>query len=154
MKFNYSPNYYDVWGFVENEGKTEIVHIKVWGNGFKKDLEKIVLESGIGQSEQTHDYARRDTRGIIDYVNSTNDDRLSMVNYLGPNILGIYDPADDKAYVVKGLSPALEEYVKQHEFGHRLAVYLGIPPTEEMADAYATAVTGYNPMTNVQYSRN
>jgi len=163
MAFNYSKNYYDIFGIYENDGVKEVVHVRIWGNGFKKDLEKIVLEAQGNEpifnetSGSNADLPNIASYGnaakeITDYVLSTNDSRLTMVPSLGPGILGLYDPSEDRAYVVKGLSPTLENFVKHHEFGHRLAVYLGIPPTEHMADSYATAVTGGNPIPNRNYN--
>ncbi len=95
-------------------------------------------------ARQGLDYIKKDSKTIEDYISSTNEDVTQEVDYLGPNILGMYDPVNDKVYVLKGLDPYLKEWVKAHEYAHRRRAYTGESQDERLVDAEASATVGYN----------
>jgi hypothetical protein len=140
-------NFYEVYGWIIEDGIKKIAHVHINNRGFKKDLDSIVLSSEAKPLKSDDIYLNRILYGnnIESFLEKTNEQRTIEVDFLGDDILGMYDASTDTVYVLKGLETEKKSWVKEHEYAHRLMAYLGMPQSERTADAMATAKTGNNP---------
>jgi len=138
-----ATNFYEVYGWIFENGVKKIGYVHINGKSYGSDLEKIVESSGSLIPKEKPLYDRK--QDINDFLRKTNDDRTVMVDGLGKGILGMYDASTDMVYVVKGLDASTTKWVKEHEYAHRLMNYLGIKQSEALADWIATQRTGHDP---------
>jgi hypothetical protein len=108
-------------------------------NALKDDnLQKIL--SGLMGDYVSNKYSKGSIEGCV-----TED--VEEIDYLGHSggaqILGMYVPSKDKAYVLRHLSPMVKQYVKEHELEHRRRHYAGESQDESLVDATVEKKLGY-----------
>jgi hypothetical protein len=153
MIFNYDKNYAEKYveiyriGIVNGEQK--IVHQQLRKDDILSDLENIIISDNSRPAKNLMIYSS--ITGIEQTVRDTNESRTIFKEYLGQNILGMYDPSKDIVYIKSGLDPLITAWVKEHEYAHRRRAHTGETQDEELVDNEASARLGFNPFGNRFY---
>ena len=107
--------------FKPKTGKDLITHIKYYDKYFKDRKKEAYLQPENSEVIE------------VDYLGGGD----------GWQILGMYVPSEDKAYVLRHLDPKTKEYVKAHELSHRRRQYSGETQNERSVDAETEHKVGY-----------
>jgi len=159
MIFNYNKEYLEKYVEIYQveivNGKQEIVHKHVRKSDVISNLEKIlVLEDKVQTSEKNRYPAISSYNNITSIeqaVRNTNESRTVFREYLGQNILGMYDPSTDTVYIKSGMDSLITAWVKEHEYAHRRRAHTGESQDEQLVDYEASAIIGFNPFGNRFY---